>query len=121
MPIRPPSLTPMNDDEALYEVDNPLELEVYMSEFEVEGRDIPSFIFQVEHQPGQFVYQWMVDILILVDKITVTEGLLNLSGFQKGSTVNVSYAYVTADSGISPYSDPTPVKLPGIHEPLKML
>ena len=94
------------NDQALYSVEIPMELEMHHN---------PSIIFRIEHNPGEFVYHWMVDVTIVsVRDIIITDFLLDLSSLPGGSSLNASFAYVTEESGISPYSDPTPVQLPGI-------
>ena len=103
-PMDPPVLTQPN--QAVYDVELPMDLEMYMF-------NNPSFVFRIEHAPGQFVYQWMVDIAIL-DEITITDYLLDLSSFPGGSSISVSFAYVSSEMGLSSYSDPVQVVLPGM-------
>ena len=55
----------------------------------------------------------MADIAIL-DKITITDYLLDLSTFPIGSRVNVSFAYVSSEMGLSSYSDSVQVVVPGM-------
>ena len=101
----PPVLTQV-PNQAVYDVELPMDLEMYMF-------NNPSFVFRIEHAPEQFVYQWMVDIAIL-DEITITDYLLDLSSFPGSSRVNVSFAYVSSEMGLSLYSDPVQVVLPGM-------
>ena len=103
-PMDPPVLTQV-PGQPVYDVELPMDLEMYMS-------NNPSFVFQIEHTPGQFVYQWTVDIAIL-DEITITDYLLDLSTFPSGSRVNVSFAYVSSEMGLSSYSDSVQV-VPGM-------
>ena len=71
-----------------------------------------SLVFRIEYSPGQFVYQWMVDVM-LVDGIRITDHLLDLSSFTGGSQLNISFAFVTQEMGLSPYSGPVEVVVPG--------
>ena len=49
---------------------------------------------------------------------TIADFVVDLSRFPGGSRINVSFAYVTEESGLSPYSDPTGIQPPGmIHNP----
>ena len=104
----PPVLTQV-PAQPVYDVELPMDLEMNMF-------NNPSFVFRIEHAPGQFVYQWMADIAIL-DEITITDYLLDLSSFPIGSRVNVSFAYVSSEMGLSSYSDPVQV-VPGMGCPL---
>ena len=104
-PMDPPVLTQV-PGQPVYDVELPMDLEMYMF-------NNPSFVFQIKHAPGQFVYQWTVDIAIL-NEITITDYLLDLSSFPSGSRVNVSFAYVSSEMGLSSYSDPVQVVVPGM-------
>ena len=95
-PMAPLVLTQFGN-ERLYDVEIPMELEIYMFSF-------PSFVFQIEYSPGQFVYQWMVDIMI-TNEITINNYLLDLSSFSGVNQLRVSYAFVSQEMGVSPYSD----------------
>ena len=94
-----PELIRLNNQE-LYEAAIPSELEIFRN---------PSLLFRIETQPGEYVYQWMVDINYEVPDITIMEYLLDLSTFV-GRTVNVSLAFVT-EAGLSEYSEPTTMRL----------
>ena len=90
----------------LFDVEIPLELEMYEN---------PSVLFRIEYRPGTFVYQWMVDFMMPTPMVTtIADFVVDLSRFPGGSRINVSFAYVTEESGLSPYSDPTDVQLPGM-------
>ena len=101
-------LEQLNDDQVLYNVEFPMELEMFMF-------NNPSLLIQIEHGPGEFAYHWMVDVIIeSTTDIMVVDFLLDLSSFAGGSRLNVSFAYVTEESGLSPYSDPAAIQLPGM-------
>ena len=95
-PMAPPVLTQIGN-QPLYDVEFPMELEIYMFSF-------PSFVFQIEYSPGQFVYHWMVDIMF-VDGITINDYLLDLTSYSRVNELRVSYAFVSQEMGVSPYSD----------------
>ena len=100
-------LEQLNDDQVLYNVEFPMELEMFMF-------NNPSLLFRIEHGPGEFAYHWMVDVIIeSFTDIMVIDFLLDLSSFA-GGRLNISFAYVTEESGLSPYSDPTAIQLPGM-------
>ena len=94
--MAPPVLTQIGN-ERLYDVEFPMELEINMFSF-------PSFVFRIEYSPGQFVYQWMVDVMI-TNEITINDYLLDLSSFSGVNQLRVSYAFVSQEMGVSPYSD----------------
>ena len=102
--MAPPVLTQIGN-QLLYSVEIPMELEIYMFSF-------PSLVFRIEYSPGQFVYQWMVDIMI-VDGIRIADHLLDLGSFTGGSQLNISFAFVSQEMGLSPYSGPVEVVVPG--------
>ena len=107
-PSETPVLDQLNDDQALYNVEFPVELEMFMFKN-------PSLLFRIEHGPGEFAYHWMVDVIIESFRdIMIVDFVLDLSSFEGGSGLNVSFAYVTEESGLSPYSDPTAIQLPGM-------
>jgi hypothetical protein len=103
-PSAPPVLTPMSDT-SLFDVDVPMELEMF---------EKPSVVFQIEYRPGVFVYHWMVDVIMTsFTEITIADFLLDLTSFPAESRLNVSFAYATEESGISTFSDPTEIQLSG--------
>ena len=81
---------------------------------ELEMFDNPSIVFQIEYRPGMFVYHWMVDVIMTSSEITIADFLLDLTSFPAESRLNVSFAYVTEESGLSTFSDPTTIQLSGI-------
>ena len=83
------------DNQQIYDIGN-------LSEIENKVYDNPSLLFRIEDQsqPGEYVYQWMVDVVFDLPEITVVEYLLNLIGH----TVNIAYAFAT-ELGLSEYSD----------------
>ena len=95
-PIAPPVLTRLGN-QLFYNVEIPMELEMNMF-------SVPSIVFIIEYSPGQFVYQWMVDIAIMKE-ITITDYLLDLRNFRGQRRLSVSYAFATQELGLSPYSD----------------
>ena len=102
--IATPVLTQIGN-QPLYSAEIPMELEMYMFSF-------PSLVFRIEYSPGQFVYQWMVDIMF-VDEMRITDYLLDLSSFNEGSQLNVAFAFVSQEMGLSPYSGSMEVVVPG--------
>lgn len=107
-PSDPPVLTSPNNI-SVYNVEFPMELEMNMYQN-------PSLLFRIEHSPGQFVYQWMLDIVINNSRdILIDDFMLDLSSYPTESSVNVSFAYVTSEFGLSPYSDPVTIQIPGLH------
>ena len=104
-PSAPPVLTSMSNT-TLFNVEIPMELESYEN---------PSVLFRIEYHPETFVYQWMVDFMMPSPMVTtIADFVVDLSSFQEGSTLNLSFAYVTEESGLSPYSDPTVIQLLGM-------
>ena len=94
----PPVLERLNNAE-MYSIDVPAELELY---------NYPSVVFRIEVQPGEYIYQWMVDVSISFSSgIFIMDFLLDLSTFT-GQPVQVSYAFATED-GFSEYSEATEV------------
>ena len=96
------------NSQGIYDVSIPSERDMFME-------DKPSLVYRIETQPGQYVYQWKVEIDYGLPAVILTEFLLDLSAFI-GTSVNVSFAYATL-SGLSAYSDPTEIVSPsdGVH------
>ena len=86
----------------IYDVSIPSELDPFLE-------DKPSLVYRIETQPGQYVYQWKVEIDFGLPVVNLTEFLIDLKPYS-GTTVNVSFAYATL-SGLSAYSDPTEIGL----------
>lgn len=84
----------------IFDVIVPSELELYNN---------PSLIFRIKTELGQYVYQWMVDIIIDLPEVTLVEYLLDLNPFI-GQTVNISLGFAT-ELGVSEYSQPIAVHL----------
>ena len=82
----------------MYDVFIPEELELFKSEH-------PSLVFRIEDQsqPGEYVYQWMVDVIFELPIVTMVEYMLDLSSYIR-QTVNVSYAFAT-NMSFSEYSE----------------
>ena len=97
-PVNPPMLTRLMDNQEIYDIGS-------LSEIENKVYDNPSLVFRIEDQsqPGEYVYQWMVDVMFDLPEITMMEYLLNLNTFI-GRRVNISYAFAT-ELGLSEYSD----------------
>ena len=97
-PLNPPVLTRLMDNQEIYDIGN-------LSEIETELYDNPSLLFQIEDQsqPGEYVYQWMMDVVFDLPEITVVEYILNLNTFT-GRSLNIAYAFAT-DMGLSEYSE----------------
>ena len=93
-----PVLTQVVDNQQIYDVDIPIEMELQVY-------DNPSLVFRIkdQSQPGEYVYQWMVDVVFDLPDITMMEYLLNMSTFL-GRRVNIAYAFAT-EQGLSEYSD----------------
>ena len=74
----------------------------------------PSLVFRIEaqSQPGDYVYQWMVDVEFDRPTVNLMEFTLDLTLYS-GQSVNVAYAFAT-DVGISQYSAATVIDVPGI-------
>jgi hypothetical protein len=89
----------------LFDVEIPMELEMFEN---------PSVVFQIEYRPGVFVYQWMVDVIMTsFTEITIADFLLDLTSLTAERRLNVSFAYVTEESGLSTFSDHTEIQLSG--------
>ena len=88
----------------MYDVVIPEELELFKSEH-------PSLVFRIEDQsqPGEYVYQWMVDVIFELPTVTMVEYMLDLSSYI-GQTVNVSYAFATSMS-FSGYSESVEIRV----------
>ena len=82
--------------EEVYDVIIPSELETFASEY-------PSLVFRIETQPGQYTYQWMVNIDTTFVDATITDYILDLVSFT-GHTISVSFAYAILN-GFSEYSE----------------
>ena len=103
--MTPPQLTRMTQN--VYDVSIPSELEMLTS-------GSSSLVFRIEDssQPGEFVYQWMVDVMFDLPEITMVEYLLDLASYS-GWNLTIAYAFAT-DNGLSEYSEPAIVQVPGI-------
>ena len=103
-PVNPPMLTRLMDNQQIYDIGN-------LNEIENKVYDNPSLVFRIEDQsqPGEYVYQWMVDVMFDLPEITVVEYLLNLNTFI-GRRVNIAYAFAT-EQGLSEYSDTVELRL----------
>ena len=97
-------LTQVVDNQQIYDVGIPIEIELQVY-------DNPSLLFRIEDQsqPGEYVYQWMVDVMFDLPEITMMEYLLNLNTFI-GRRVNIAYAFAT-EQGLSEYSDTVELRL----------
>ena len=76
--------------------------------------DKSSLVFRVEDQssPGDYVYQWTVNVQFNNSKITIAESsLVDLTPYSC-RTVNVSYA-IASDTGVSRYSPAAVIQVPG--------
>ena len=75
--------------------------------------DIPSLVFRIEDQssPGDYVYQWMVDVQFDRPSVNLNPPVVDLTAYSCG-TVNVSYAFATT-MGLSEYSTATVIDVPG--------
>ena len=94
-PLTAPELTQVGSQQ-IYDVNMPDELQIFSN---------PSLVFRIEDQlqPGEYVYQWMVDVMFELPTVTMMEHMLDLSSYI-GQTVNVSYAFATS-MGLSEYSE----------------
>ena len=70
---------------------------------ELDASEYPSLVFRIETQPGQYTYQWMVNIDTNFVDATITDYILDLVSFT-GRTISVSFAYATLN-GFSEYSE----------------
>ena len=102
-PLSTPELMPMGSWH-MYAVVIPEELEMFKSEH-------PSLVFRIEDmsQPGEYMYQWMVDVIFDLPTVTVVEYTLDLSSYI-GQTVNVSYAFAT-NASFSEYSKSVEIRV----------
>ena len=104
--------SPMNAPELkkvtirLYDVILPDELDMYMDEY-------PSLLFRLEDQskPGEYVYQWMLDVTFALPNVIMMEYMLDLSSYS-GLSLNIAYAFVT-NTSVSNFSDTAEVHIPG--------
>ena len=103
-PMTAPELTRMA--QGIYDVSIPSELEMLTS-------GSSSLVFQIEDssQPGEYVYQWMVDVIFDIPEVTMVEFLLDLASYS-GRSLNISYAFAT-DNGLSEYSESVTLQVPG--------
>ena len=84
-----------------------------LSEVEMLTSGALSFVFRIEDssQPGELVYQWMVDVSFDVPNTTVVEYLLDLTSYS-GRSLNIAYAFAT-NMGLSEFSEYATVQVPG--------
>ena len=103
-PMAAPELTRMA--QGIYDVSIPSELEILTS-------GSSSLVFRIEDssQPGEYIYQWMVDVMFDLPEIIMVEYLLDLASYN-GQSLNIAYAFAT-DNGLSEYSELTMVQVPG--------
>ena len=75
--------------------------------------DTPSLVFRIEDQssPGDYVYQWMVDVQFYHYFVSLNPSVVNLTAYSC-RTINVSYAFATT-MGLSEYSAATVIDVPG--------
>ena len=99
-PVETPMLIRVKKQGYFFIVSIPSGLEMYVN---------PSLVFRIETRPGEYVYQWMVNVTFSLPNVTVMEYILDLSTFV-GRTVNVSLAFAT-ETGLSTYSEPTTKRL----------
>ena len=102
--------SPMNAPE-LDKVTNRLYDVIVPDELGMDG--YPSLLFRLEDQskPGEYVYQWMVDVTFALPNITMMEYMLDLSSYS-GLSLNIAYAFVT-NTSVSNFSDTAEVHVPG--------
>ena len=105
-PMNAPVLTRVVDNQQIYDVSIPIEIELQVY-------DNPSLVFRIEDssQPGEYVYQWMVDVVFDLPEITMMEYLLDLASYS-GRSLNISYAFVTS-MGLSEYAESATIQVPG--------
>ena len=105
-PMNAPVLTRVVDNQQIYDVGIPIEIELQVY-------DNPSLVFRIkdQSQPGEYVYQWMVDVMFNLPEITMMEYLLDLASYS-GQSINISYAFVTS-MGLSEYSESAMIQVPG--------
>ena len=102
-PLSGPDLVRINQT-LTYEVAIPEELGLF---------DTPSLVFRIEDQssPGDYVYQWMVDVHFDLPSVSLNPLVVNLTAYSC-RTVSVSYAFATT-MGLSEYSTATVIDVPG--------
>ena len=102
-PLSGPNLTQINGKHP-YEVAIPEELRMF---------DKPSLVFRIEDQssPGEYVYQWMVDVQFDRSSVSLSPPVVDLAAYSC-RTVSVSYAFATT-MGLSEYSTATVIDVPG--------
>ena len=106
-PLSGPDLVRISE-ELTYEVAIPEEVSMF---------DTLSLVFQIEDQssPGDYVYQWMVDVLFDTS-VSLNPLVVNLTAYSC-RTVSVSYAFVAtmglSTIGLSEYSTATVIDVPG--------
>ena len=102
-PLSGPDLVRINGTHT-YEVTIPEELGLF---------DTPSLVFQIEDQssPGDYVYQWMVDVQFDRPSVNLNPPVVDLTAYSC-RTVSVSYAFATT-MGLSKYSQATVIDVPG--------
>ena len=106
-PLSGPDLVRISG-ELTYEVAIPEELGLF---------DTPSLVFRIEDQssPGDYVYQWMVDVQFDRSSVSLNPLVVDLTAYSC-RTVSVSYAFATT-MGLSEYSTATVIDVPGtVHE-----
>ena len=107
-PLSGPDLVRISK-ELTYEVAIPEELGLF---------DAPSLVFRIEDQssPGDYVYQWMVDVQFDLPSVSLNPPVVNLTAYSC-RTVSVSYAFATTMGllaiGLSEYSTATVIDVPG--------
>ena len=103
-PMAAPELTRMA--QGIYDVSIPSELEMLTS-------GSLSLVFRIEDssQPGEYVYQWMVDVMFDLPEVTMVEFLLDLASYS-GRSLNISYAFAT-DNSLSEFSESVTLQVPG--------
>ena len=102
-PLSGPDLVRINQT-LTYEVAIPEELGLF---------DAPSLVFRIEDQssPGDYVYQWMVDVQFDLPSVSLNPPVVDLTAYSC-RTVSVSYAFATT-MGLSEYSTATVINVPG--------
>ena len=102
-PLSGPDLVRISG-ELHYEVAIPEELGLF---------DTPSLVFRIEDQssPGDYVYQWMVDVQFDLPLVRLNPPVVDLTAYSC-RTINVSYAFATT-MGLSEYSTATVIDVPG--------
>ena len=86
---------------AIYSIHVPSDVQLYNNS---------SFMFRIETQPRDYVYQWNAHVIFDdITEVMIMENFLNLSVYA-GLSINVSYSYVTKD-GILAFSEPTEIRI----------